>query len=169
MRDKVRTEFNLTGRFAAVRDRLAVRAEPLVVMATEPRLKALCLRFRDRALAEDAWLESLGSLVALQPPSSWHDSEEDTFNRDLSAQAARFRNVESIAFKKCGSNDWAEAFRVALTREDGSEAQEVVYVEKDDRDAVDQIAEKLLGVLGKHRRLGMAAISKVVWQYIGKQ
>lgn len=168
MRDCVRAEFSLVGDFVAVRDRLAARAEPLVVMTTDPRLKALCLRFTDRALVEEAWLESLGSLVALQPPSRWRDSDEDTFNREMSAQAQQFRNLESIAFKKHGAGDWAEAFRLALTKEDGSEAQEVVYVEKEERAAIDQIAEGVRAVLGSDRRLGMAAISKVVWQYIGK-
>jgi hypothetical protein len=107
--------------------------------------------------------------VALQPPSRWRDSDEDTFNRDISAQALHFRNLESIAFKKTGAGAWSEAFRVALTREDGSEAQEVVYVEPAERDAVNQIADQLRVVLGNNHRLGMAAISKVVWQYIGKR
>lgn len=168
MRDHIRTEFSLAGRFTAARERLAIRADSLIVMATEPRLKALCLRLTDRALAEDDWIESLGSLVALRPPSNWHDSDEDTFKRVLSSQAMQFRHLESIAFTKHRDSDWAEAFRVALTREDGSEAQEVVYVEKSERHAVDQIRKELSAVLGNDRRLGMAAISEVIWEYIGK-
>jgi hypothetical protein len=167
MRDYVRTEFDVVGPFAVVRERLSVRAEPLVVMAIEPRMRALCMRLTDAVLAEDAWLESFGSLLSSQPPSRWHDNDEDTFKRELSSHALRFRNLESIAFKARGKSEWAEAFRVALTKEDGSEVQEVIYVSKEDSEAVDQLAAALRAVLGADRRLGMAAISKVAWKYIG--
>ena len=169
IRNRIRDEFNLLGRFAGVRERLAIRAEPLVIAATEPRLKALCLRFIDRTLSEDGWLESLGSLVVQRPPSRWSDSEEDIFNTELSSLGSRFRNLESIVFKKGAAGEWAEAFRLALTKEDGSEAQEVVFVEKDEQEEVDKLVEELQNVLGKKRHVGMAALSKVAWRRLGKR
>ena len=169
MLEQIKLELAVDGRFAAIRERLAVRADRLLVMATEPRLKALCLRFKDLALIEEAWLESLGSLVASQPPSRWSDEQEDTFRRELSDLASRFRNLESIAFKKQGANDWAEAFRLALTREDGAEAQDVIYIETQEKDKVEEIEKLVRQALGTNHRLAMAALSKVLWQSLGKQ
>ena len=44
------------------------------------KFKAFCLRLMDVALSESDWLESIGSHLALKPPSKWHDAEEDLFN-----------------------------------------------------------------------------------------
>ena len=68
-------------------------------MAGEPRLKALCMRLADAKLAEGAWLESLGSLLVLQPPMRWKDADEDTFLRELHVLAARFKTLESIGLR----------------------------------------------------------------------
>lgn len=168
MRNHITDTFGLTGPFNDVRANLAERAGPLIVCATEPRVKALCLRLSDANLAEDAWLESLGNLLALQPPSRWRDEDEDTFNRELSALAVRLKNLESIAFSQHRAGDFAEAFRVSLTRNDGSEAQEVVFVDKAKSDAVDAMAKEIDDILHRDRQLGMAALSRIVWSKLQK-
>ena len=169
MRDRIRTEFEVTGPFSEIRKRLAVRAEALTVLATEHRLKAVCLRFADQKLGEDAWLESFGSLVAQQPPNRWRDAEEDLFERELNSVAAKFRGLESIAFAKRGRGAWAGAYRVALTRDDGNEANEVVYVEPAEVPRVEELAAQVNSVLGKNRRLGMAALSRVAWEHLANK
>jgi hypothetical protein len=58
---------------------------------------------------------------------------------------------------------------LALTKDDGSEAQEVVYIERDEKGAVDGLAAQLQAILGVDRRLGIAALSKVVWRHFGKK
>jgi hypothetical protein len=163
MRTGVREHFGIAGGFAEVRRKLAARARPLTMVATEIKLKSLCMRLADEKLGDDTWLESLGSLIALQPPGRWKDSDEDMFTRDLAALAARFRSLESIAFDKKEAGDWSEAFRVALTRSDGTELQEVVYIERDEQAAVDALAAKMTELVGKNRRVGVAALTKIAW------
>ena len=163
MRNAVREHFSMTGAFAEVRRKMAVRARPLTLVAGESKLKNLCMRLADEKLAEDAWLESLGSLVALQPPGRWKDQEEDIFMRDIAAMAVRFRSLESIAFAKKEVGEWSEAFRVAVTRSDGTEVQEVVYIEKEEQAAIDALAQKLTTLVGKNRRIGLAAITQIAW------
>ncbi len=152
-----------------MRERLATRTGVLVTHATEPRLKAICLRFADRQLADEAWLESLGSLVVQTPPGRWKDTDEDSFEREIMVLGAKFTHLESIHFGKRTRGEWAEAFRLALTCDDGKEAQEVFFVEKGELTRVDELAAELQILLAKNRRMGMAALSKVVWQQLGKK
>ena len=168
MRSSIKEAFGLDGAFKDVRASLAARADPLVVCAIEPRLKALCLRLNDAALAEDAWLESLGNLLALQPPSRWRDADEDTFVSELSTLASRFKNLESIAFGQGRGGDFAEAFRVSLTKNDGTEAQEVVFVDKNKLKDVEAITHEIEKIIGRDRQLGIAALSRVVWSALNK-
>ncbi len=169
MQERLRQNFGLTGSLPAMRERLATRTEALVIHATEPRLKAICLRFADRQLADEAWLESLGSLVVQTPPGRWKDTDEDSFEREIMVLGAKFTHLESIHFGKRTRGEWAEAFRLALTCDDGKEAQEVFFVEKGELTRVDELAAELQILLAKNRRMGMAALSKVVWQQLGKK
>jgi hypothetical protein len=162
MRMKIRESFNVAGEFLRVRQTLANRAEPLVVLATEPKLKSLCLRLADANLEEDAWLESLGSLLTLQPPSRWRDLDEDAFVRDLGSIASRFAALESIAFAT-GRRPVAEAYRLSVTRNDGTESQEIVYVEGDNRLELAELTQQLHKIIGPNR-LGMVALSRFVWE-----
>lgn len=169
MQDGLRRYFALTGSLPQMRERLATRVEPLAVFATEMRLRAICLRFADRQLNDEAWLESLGSLVVQSPPSRWKDADEDSFDREIMVLGAKFTHLESIHFGKRARGEWAEAFRLALTCDDGQEAQEVVFVEKAELARVDELAGELQRVLNKNRRMGMAALSKVVWRQLEKK
>jgi len=169
MRAAVREHFGVAGSFPEVRRKLAARARPLTMVATEIKLKSLCLRLADEKLADDTWLESLGSLVSLQPPARWKDSDEDMFHRDIAALAARFRSLESIAFAKKDAGEWSEAFRLALTRSDGSELQEVVYIEKDEQAAVDALAAEMTRMMSKNRRVGVAALTKIAWSKLERK
>ena len=63
--------------------KLAERAESLLVQITESKLKAFAFRLVDEGLSEADWLESVGSFLALRPPSKWKDEDEDTFDREL--------------------------------------------------------------------------------------
>ena len=168
MRATILEAFNLDGRFGDVRAKLANRADAIVVLASEPRLKALCLRLADHVLAEDAWLESMGSFLALQPPSRWSDAEEDTFTREITELSSRFKNLESIAFQKHRAGNFVEAFKLSLTKNDGTEAQEVVFVDKDKVQDVTAVAQEIDQIIARDRSLGMAALSRVVWSRLNK-
>jgi len=169
MRSAIREEFNLDGAFDQVRTKLVSRSQPVVVLATEPRVKALCMRLGDTNLGETAWLESLGSLLALQPPARWRDSDEDTFCRELHTLAGRFKALESIAFDRLRTKGFSEAFRFSLTRSDGSEAQQVVFIEKSKVADVVALAGRIEKLIGHNDAIGMAALSKVVWGVLQKE
>lgn len=82
MRVRLRGAFDLPGTFQQFRTTLSARSEQVLFGVAEPKLRAFCLRLIDDNLLESDWLESLGSYLALKPPSKWHDAEEDLFNND---------------------------------------------------------------------------------------
>ena len=141
----------------------------MTVLANEPRVKALCLRLSDTNLGDGAWLKSLGSLLALQPPIRWNDAEEDTFRRELHTMAMRFKSLESIAFDDARIGEVSEAFRFSLTRSDGSEAQQVVFLEKERLPEVEALVEEIERLLMRNRAVGMAALSRVAWSALKKE
>ena len=163
LQEQLRREFALSGTFTEARNALAMRANTVVLHAGEPRLKAFCLRLADRGLADTPWLESLGSLLASQPPGRWRDGNEDTFNRELHELAQRFLSLEAISFQKVGAHTATEAFKIALTRGDGTEVQEVVFVDVARTVEVDDLAQKIRQLVSKNRAIGLAALSRATW------
>jgi len=168
LRESVRREFEIVGPFASVRRTLAERADAVGMLAKEPRVRAMCLRLSDQVLNEAAWLESLGSLLASQPPTRWTDTEEDVFARELHSMATRVKNLESIAFQSGGHESFAEAFHVALTKSDGSETQRVVFVDQDRLPDVKILAGEIEDLVARRGTVGMAALSQAAWTTMRK-
>jgi hypothetical protein len=156
-------EFGITGNLAEVRVALKSRAEAVSLQAGEPRLKAFCLRLADATLGGDAWLESLGSLLATQPPAKWRDGDEDAFIRELNLLVQRFRDLEAIAFKEGNGAAHREAYRLALTRQDGHESHEVIYVDVKRVAEVEALTLKIAQLIASDRSLALAALSRVAW------
>lgn len=169
MQERIRHEFDLNGQFAKIREELATRATSVALQAREPRLKAFCLRLIDRGLAESPWLESFGSLLASQPPLRWRDVNEDTYNRELHELVERFASVEAISFKGVKQPQTAEAFKIALTRGDGTAVQEVVFVDQARTAEVDELTRKIRALVGKNRSLGLAALSRATWAELAEE
>lgn len=163
MRSALGTDLNLGGDLSSMRIQLRARAETITLHASEPRLKAFCLRLVDSSLSGDAWLESLGSLLATQPPARWRDGDEDAFVRELGLIAQRFRDLESMRFKETRAGSKHEAYKLALTRQDGFETQEVVFVDPDRAREIDSLTAKIRQLVGSDRNIALAALSRATW------
>lgn len=163
LRVALSSAFDLTGELEEVRAALRARGEAVSLHTSEPTLKAFCLRLADTALADDAWLESLGSLLATQPPAKWRDSDEDRFIRELNSLIQRFRDLEAICFKLGHDAENREAYRLTLTRQDGHESHEVIYVDVNRVREVEALARKIQQLVGSDRSLALAALSRVTW------
>lgn len=163
---EVQTAFRTDAKLQTAREGLAARAAPLAGLSNDSPLRTLCLRLADLSLDQDAWLESLASTIVAQPPKRWRDTEEDTFVRELSNLAARFRNLESIAFDQPKFARAAQAYRLAVTRADGAEAHEVVYVDSAYVNDVAKLSTELRQLVADRPTVALAAISNVVWEAI---
>jgi hypothetical protein len=156
-------ELGASGDLPKVRHALARRAQTVTLLAAEPTLKSMCVRFSDHGLMDQAWLESFGSFLASQPPARWRDNDEDAYRRELHSLAQRFKNLESMLITKGSTNRGSAAYKLTVTRSDGHEAEEVVFVDPSHIDEVDLVVSAIEQVLGKNRNVTLAALSKVTW------
>jgi hypothetical protein len=146
------------------RKKLSVRCEQLLFQATESKLKAFAFRIADNSLPGTDWLESVGSFLALRPPSRWKDEDEDTFDRELSNLGGRFKRVESAAFSNAkNGSKISTGLRIAVTRADGSERQEVIHFDAEEQTKVKVLQEQISALIAKDKRLGVAAASQALW------
>jgi len=163
LRKDLREAFELPGDFRQFRIILAERAKKVVLGVTEPKLRAFCVRLMDENLTETDWLESLGSYLALKPPSKWNDPEEDIFRQELAQLAIRFRRVESILFAdgKRPTND--VGIRLAITQANGFEHEQVIHFAAEEEEQLHRLQAQFETLLSKDRRLGLAAASRALW------
>ena len=168
LRKSVRQAFDLPGGFQEFRSALARRAEQVVLGVKEPKLRAFCLRLMDDNLAESAWLESLGSYLALKPPAKWHDTEEDLFEQELGPLASRFHHVESILFTDGRRARNGVGIRLAITQANGTEHEEVIHVTADEENHLRDLQSQFEALLTKDKRLGLAAASRAIWSKLAK-
>ena len=168
MRTRLRAAFDLPGTFQQFRTALAARSEQVLVGVTEPKLRAFCLRLLDDNLSESAWLESIGSFLALKPPSKWHDSEEDLFNNDLAALATRFHHVESVVFSAGKLTGSAIGIRLAVTQANGVEHEQVIHYTATESERVGQIQHQFEALISKEGRIALAAASRAIWNNFEK-
>jgi hypothetical protein len=163
MRQRLCEAFAVSGGFSGARREIAERAERVVLGATEPGLKAFCLRIMDDALPEGDWLESVGSVLAKQPPTRWQDANEDMFIEQLGHFVERMKRVEAARFRNTTHNV-GEAIRIALTKTTGEERQEVIIIREKDHRAMASAEAAIEAVLKAHGRIGLAAASKALWK-----
>jgi hypothetical protein len=168
LKKRLRDAFDLPGSFQQFRAALASRAQQVVLDVTEPKLKALCLRLLDDTLPEAQWLESVGSHLALKPPSKWHDAEEDLFNQELAEIATRFHRVESIVFAHGQPSKHGIAIRLAITQANGVEHEQVIHFTADEEQRMRDIQTQFETLLTKDKRLGLAAASRALWSNLEK-
>ncbi len=168
LRNEIRSVFDLPGTFQQFRTALAKRAASVVLAVNEPRLRAFCLRLVDDNLPESEWLESLGSYLALKPPSKWHDAEEDAFDSELAQCATKFNRVESILFAGGKSPKDAVGVRLAITQANGVEHEQVVHFTADEEQHLRGLQTAFEALLTKDRRLGLAAASRAIWANLEK-
>jgi len=168
LRKDLRTVFDLPGTFQQFRAALAARAEQVVLTVKEPKLRAFCLRLMDSNLPESDWIESLGSYLALKPPSKWHDAEEDAFHNELNQFATRFHRVESIMFVRGKTPTNAIGIRLAITQANGVEHEQVVHFNPDEEQQLRGLQKQFEVLLTQDKRLGLAAASRALWANLEK-
>jgi hypothetical protein len=160
--------FDVSGEFGEVRKTLSERAGSILVTVTETRLRAFCLRLADLALSESQWLESFGSLLCSKSPSKWVDADEEFFKQELAQFADKFKRVEGLAFKNKKASKDHSAVRVAITRLDGTEVDQVIFVSKEEERRVEEIEAEIAALLAQTKRLGLAATARAFWRALSE-
>lgn len=150
------------------RKSIAERAEMLAIKIGEPKLKAFCLRLMDENLPEFEWIESIASYLVSKPPDKWKDDDETLFNHEIYEYVARFFRVESTLFSEEDKISNSIGMRFSLTRSDGNEKENVIYLNQSETQKVEELQKEINKIIKKHKQIGFAAAFKAIWENIPK-
>lgn len=164
IKDSLENAFNTSGSTEQLRKVLGQRAAQVSVAVRDRWGKAFCLRLADEYLSEEDWLESIGSLVVEKPPSKWEDDDEEAFRENLEQYVQKFLRIESTVFATKEHPTAGQAIRIGLTRSDGSEVQQVLYVSDEEKEELERLETRITSALGELSRLEIAAVSRVIWK-----
>ena len=91
--------FSLKGNGEAIRLELYRRAEPLLDLTIETKLKGFFLRVCDEELDFKVGLKQLAR-ISVKTPASWNDADKTHFQMDLSELARKFHHFEAVSFER---------------------------------------------------------------------
>ena len=113
----------------ALRRELASRAESLLAVTVETRLKGFLIRACDLGLDFTGWLEAIATFLANKPPSSWNDADTAQFEVNLSELARKFHHFEAVSYENrphAEQSSAGESIRIGITRPNQREQERVV-------------------------------------------
>ncbi len=113
----------------ALRSELASRAESLLAVTVETRLKGFLIRACDLGLDFTGWLEAIATFLADKPPSSWNDTDTAQFEVNLSELARKFHHFEAVSYENrphAEQSPAGESIRIGITRLNQREQERVV-------------------------------------------
>ncbi|MHC1763381.1 MAG: hypothetical protein AB9869_03600 [Verrucomicrobiia bacterium] len=154
--------FDVPSETAEGRKFIADRAIQLLAVVTEPSLRAFALRLADSALDDRAWTESIANLLARKSCERWIDSDETEFHHQLEVAAGRFKRTE-LALLGTTKKLNGHAFRIAITKSDGTEVGDLLNWEGMDENRIRPVEGEIQQILTKHGRHGLAAVMRAVW------
>ena len=112
--------FSLKGNNEEIRLELYRRAESLLDLTIETKLKGFFLRVCDEELDFKGWLEAIGTYIVQKPPSAWNDSDNTQFQMNLAELGKKFHHFEAVSFERRKqsqefSDSAGEVMRVGVT------------------------------------------------------
>lgn len=168
MKKEIQHAFGVPGTFQVARNQLADISEKILLTVKELRVKAFCMRLIDNNLPESEWLESLGSFICSKPPSKWIDTDEELFIHEMQQLVGKFKRLESMAFASSPKESDSTAIRISITKSDGCEIDQVLYLTREDESKVAGIEEQLSEILNETSNIGLTAASRVIWKLLNK-
>ena len=143
--------FGLRGDGEKLREDLRYRSEQLLGSVLEPSLRRFAQAALDRNTSAQAsssdrqWLEAVVMVIADKPAESWKDEDVTRFELTLSDLSRRFKNLEALqAEVRANPVGGFESRRITVTRPDGSEIHQMVWVEQAQQEKVDPLIDQLL-------------------------
>ena len=123
---------------------LTKRAQPLLDLTIETKLKGFLIRVCDEGLDFKGWLEAIGTYIANKPPTAWNDSDKALFEMSLSELARKFHRFEVVSFERQRQSEKSgdsagEVIRVGITTLSSPEQERVITVPPTAEAQVDNI------------------------------
>lgn len=168
METLIRSTLNLPDTNEDWRKLAIERAERLLLHVGEQDLKSFCARLSDANLPTQQWIEAVGGYLVSKPPAKWTDDNEAAFAQRLAEMAGRFVRVESTVFKNGKRPRDAAGIRLAVTRSDGLECQDILYFTPDEEEELSRLEREVTAALAQNKRLGLVAASRAIWEALNK-
>lgn len=142
----VQEAFSLPSDFDTARQELASRGRRLLAAAADTQLKAFLVRATDEVLDRDAWIVSVGTLVAGRPPESWHDADAEQMRLTLRAISRKFAALEAVVVHDADGADAGQAtlLRLSVIQPGQPEASRIVPVRGEDVQAIELLKDHIL-------------------------
>ncbi len=153
--------FGVRSQETKLREDLRVRANYLAGKCIEPLLKRFIRAASDETKSDFQWLEALVMIVADKPAESWTDDDAVAFEMKLADLVRRFKNLEALQKEVAAKGEGFEARRITMTRPDGQEIHQMVWVDHGRESQVDQIVDKILAELPDDPQLLQAILAKL--------
>jgi hypothetical protein len=136
--------FSISSEKEKIREELRVRAKRLEKGVMEPLLRRFILAAVELQKTDEQWLSALIMVVADKPAESFRDEDIDTFEMNLTSIARRFQNLETLVSHAKHKGEGFEARKITITQPDGTEFDEVVWVDKKQKEKIENIIDSLL-------------------------
>jgi hypothetical protein len=171
------TAFGLRSHRDQLRQDLQFRAQYLLGNCAESSLD----RFVRAAVNETAeprtWLEALLMIVADKPAEVWDDKDFTTFEGALGDLARRFKNLEALQKEVAASSTGGfEARRMTVTRPNGEEIHQMVWMDHERQATVDPMIDKILAECRDRatspqeaRQLQQALLTRLTERVLGEE
>ena len=144
-RELIHSAFGIRSGIGDLRNDLRVRAHYLSGQCVEPRLRSFVLAAARSEGSDKEWLETLVMIVSDRPLDTWTDADLVAFEVNVSDLARRFANLEALQKEAArGIDPTYEARRVTITRPDGVEYSDLVWVDRATTDVLETQVNQLL-------------------------
>ena len=137
--------FGLRGDVDKLREDLRYRSEQLLGCVLESSLRRFAQATLDPKASDRQWLEAVVMVIADKPAESWTDEDVTRFELTLSDLSRRFKNLETLQTQvRADRERGVESRRLTVTRPDGSEVHQLVWMDPAQRQQIDPIIDQLL-------------------------
>ena len=153
--------FAIQSKETKLREDLRVRANYLAGKCIEPILKSFTQAASDENKSDSQWLEALVMIIADKPAESWVDEDVTGFEMKLADLVRRFKNLEAVQKEVAAKGDGFEAKRITVTRPDGQETHQMVWVDNSIKAKAKKLAEDILLGLPDDLKLRKAVLSEL--------
>jgi hypothetical protein len=142
------------------RQALSGRVADLVGRVVDPKLKAFLVALGRTELDGREWLENVAMVVADGvPPRNWTDEKAVRYRLNVAELGGALRRVQALLYEHLASGgDEFDAYRVTVTRADGHEQSQVVWIGEREREEITGVLEGALE--DATARLGSASAAR---------
>lgn len=153
--------FGVRSKETKLREDLRVRANYLAGKCIESLLKRFTQAASDETASDTQWLEALVMIIADKPAESWTDEDVTLFEVKLADLVRRFKNLEAVQKEVAAKGEGFEARRITMTRPDGEEIHQMVWVDHSRESQVEELVNKILSQLPEDKQLRQAILAKL--------